>query len=64
MLRSISVDDPGFEQQLRALARRASEVPEAIEHAARTILREVKDRGDAAVLELTRRFDKRELECD
>jgi histidinol dehydrogenase len=61
MLRSISSDDPGFETQLRALAHRASEVPEAIEQAARTVLREVRARGDAAVREFTQRFENRTL---
>jgi histidinol dehydrogenase len=61
MLRSISADDPEFEQQLRALARRASELPDAIEQAARHVLREVRTRGDAAVRELTKRFEKRDL---
>jgi histidinol dehydrogenase len=61
MLRSISTDDPQFESALLALARRASELPEAIEQAARNILREVRARGDAAVREFTRRFEGRDL---
>ena len=63
MLRSISADDPEFEQQLRALARRASDLPDAIEQAARHVLREVRTRGDAAVRELTRRFENRDLDA-
>jgi histidinol dehydrogenase len=63
MLRSISAGDPEFETQLRALAHRASESPEAIEQAARAVLREVRARGDAAVREFTRRFENRELQA-
>jgi histidinol dehydrogenase len=63
MLRSISADDPGFETQLRALAHRASELPEAIEQAARTVLREVRLRGDEAVREFTRRFENRDVQA-
>ncbi len=61
MLRSISADSPDYEPELRALARRASEVPAEVEQAARHVLQEVRTRGDAAVREFTLRFEKRAL---
>jgi histidinol dehydrogenase len=61
MLRSIASHDPGYEQQLRDLARRASQVPEAVEQGARAVLSEVRSRGDAAVRDFTQRFEQRSI---
>ena len=57
-IRKLDSTDTGFTQQLRAvLAFEASE-DEAIDRAAATILADVKQRGDAAVLTYTHRFDR------
>ncbi len=61
MLRILSEGEPDFEAKVAALASRASAVPEAIEAGARAIIADVRRRGDAAVRELTRRFESRAL---
>ncbi len=61
MLRIIHEADPDFATQLAALIHRAGTVPEHIESGARAIIAEVRSRGDAALRELTQRFERREL---
>lgn len=61
MLRTIIQGESGFESQLQALADRAGVLPESVETGARAIVSEVRQRGDAALRELTRKFEKREL---
>jgi histidinol dehydrogenase len=57
-IRRLDSSDPDFNRQLAAvLAFEASE-DEAIDRAAAQILGDVKSRGDAAVLEYTKRFDR------
>jgi len=59
-IRKLDSSDDGFNTALRAvLAFEASE-DEAIERSVAQILADVKTRGDAAVLDYTRRFDKLE----
>jgi histidinol dehydrogenase len=53
--------EPGFDARLAALLAWEAEQDEAIERAAAGILRDVRARGDAAVLEYTRRFDRLEV---
>jgi histidinol dehydrogenase len=50
--------EPGFDARLAALLAWEPSQDEAIERAAADILRDVRRRGDAAVLEYTRRFDR------
>ncbi len=50
--------EPGFDAKLAALLAWEAEQDEAIERAVAGILREVRARGDEAVLEYTRRFDR------
>jgi histidinol dehydrogenase len=61
MLRTISEGEPEFDRKLKALVDRSGLLPESIEGGARAIIAEVRRRGDAAVRELTRRFEGREL---
>ncbi len=61
-LRILSARDPDYQIVLGAFARRVSEFPEAAERAARTIIQDVRARGDAAVRELTERFEQRRLD--
>ena len=56
--------DKGFDDKLRALATRSSLFDPAIEERARAILQEVFTRGDAALLELTERFDGARLTAE
>ena len=61
-LRILSARDPDYQIVIGAFARRVSEFPEAAERAARTIIQDVRARGDAAVRELTERFEQRRLD--
>src|SRR5260221_474016 len=61
MLRIFEAQDPDYSARLRALCERSAETPVEIEAAARTIIADVRKRGDAAVRELTARFEKRDL---
>ncbi len=53
--------DPAFSQRWRALAGASSLFDPVIEQRARAILEDVRTRGDAALLELTERFDGAKL---
>jgi histidinol dehydrogenase len=61
MLRTVLQGEPDFESQVRSLAARAGVVPESVETGTRAIVAEVRRGGDAALRELTRKFEKREL---
>jgi len=61
MLRTIIQGDPDFESQLKVLVDRSAATPESIESSARTIVADVRQRGDAALRELTQRFEGRVL---
>ena len=56
-LRSLSTVEPGFAAELARLLAYAPEADDAIESAVTAILADVRARGDAAVLDFTRRFD-------
>jgi histidinol dehydrogenase len=57
-LRRLSTADAGFERELEALTRYEAAQDEAVESAARDIIAAVRLRGDAALLEYTRKFDR------
>jgi histidinol dehydrogenase len=54
----LSSRTPGFDAELAALTRYEAAQDEAVESAVRAIVADVRARGDAALLELTRRFDR------
>ena len=56
-LRRLSTTAPGFGAALTALTRYEAAQDEAVEATVRAIIAQVRAGGDAAVLELTRRFD-------
>ncbi len=56
-LRALRTADPGFDAELARLLAYAAEADAAIETAVTAILADVRERGDAAVLDCTRRFD-------
>lgn len=62
MIRFVARGDEAFEPLVRALCDRAATLPESIEVAARDIIRDVRQRGDQALRELTLRFEKRTFE--
>ena len=53
--------DPGFETAFAALLGQKREEAEDVDHAVAQIIADVRARGDAAVIELTARFDRLEL---
>jgi len=61
MLRTIVEGEPDFESKLKALAARTGTIPESVESGARAIVAEVRRHGDAALRELTQRFERRTL---
>ena len=56
--RRLSSADPGFEAQLAALLAFEAAQDEGVERATAAILDDVRERGDAALLEYTERFDR------
>jgi len=54
----LSTREPDFDRRLAALTARDATQDEAVERAVAAILADVRARGDAAVLEYTRRFDR------
>jgi histidinol dehydrogenase len=57
-LRRLSTRSQGFDAELAALTRYDAAQDPAVEQTVRAILAEVRARGDAAVLEYSRRFDR------
>ncbi|MEO8717016.1 MAG: histidinol dehydrogenase [Burkholderiales bacterium] len=57
-MRRLSTAAAGFDAELEALTRYESAQDEAVEGVARAIIADVRKRGDAAVLEYTRKFDR------
>ena len=57
-IRKLDSSSAGFKQQLDTLLAFEAATDDAIESAVASILRDVKARGDAAVLEYTNRFDR------
>ncbi len=57
-IRRLSSDDAGFESALRELLAFEAAQDESVDRATATILEDVRQRGDAALLELTARFDR------
>jgi len=57
----LSQSAPGFEERFRALLATKREVAEDVEAAARGIIDAVRQRGDAALLDYTRKFDRLDL---
>lgn len=58
LINELDADDPGFRARLDALLAYEASQDDAIERAVAGILRDVRTRGDDAVLEYTRRFDR------
>lgn len=56
----LHINDSSFEAQFAAILSRGEEAGREVEQAVLGIIADVRQRGDAAVLELTRRFDRLE----
>src|SRR5690242_5176509 len=64
MARRLDTRDPGFAQDFAAVVLDKREAAEDVEQVVRAIVADVAARGDEAVIELTRRFDRLELTPD
>src|SRR5688500_3021658 len=60
-LRIVSSSDADYQTSIGAFLRRVSALPQSAEDAARSVIHQVRNGGDAAVRELTLRFEKRAL---
>ncbi len=63
MMRILRFTDAGFAEAFRKIEQRAEEIPEGIEQTVKDILTDVRLRGDAALFELTSRFDRLSLDA-
>ncbi len=63
-MKIVRYTDPSFSKRLRELAAASSLFDPVIEQRTRAILEDVRARGDAALLELTERFDGARLSAD
>jgi histidinol dehydrogenase len=62
MMRLLKFSDSDFTEQFRRIEQRAEEVPAGIEDTVKDIIAAVRKRGDAAVFELTEKFDRLKLD--
>src|SRR3970040_2384498 len=60
-LRQLSTRDAGVEREFTRLLDRAQVADPKVEATVKEIIADVRARGDAALLDYTRRFDRREL---
>ena len=61
MARRLDQTDPDFEEQFRRLLTAKRETAEDVEGVVRAIIGDVRARGDAALIDYTRKFDRLEL---
>ncbi|WP_175498276.1 histidinol dehydrogenase [Desulfuromusa kysingii] len=60
-MRILKFSDPDFSAQLQRIEQRADEVPDVIEETVKTIIADVRKRGDVALFELSAKFDRIDL---
>ena len=64
MMRILKFSDSDFAQQFKRIEQRADEVPDNIEETVKAIIADVRQRGDAALFELSFKFDRIDLTAD
>lgn len=64
MMRILKFSDPGFAAEFSRIEQRAEAVPAEIETTVKAIIADVRQRGDAALFELTAKFDRLELDAE
>ena len=60
----LKFSDPDFSRQLQRIEQRADEVPDAVEETVKAIIADVRQRGDAALFELSLKFDRIDLTAE
>jgi len=63
MIQILKFSDAGFATAFKKIEQRAEEIPAGIEATVKDILADVRLRGDAALFELTARFDRLQLDA-
>lgn len=63
MLRRLDYSDPLFHAELNRLLHRGTQQNDAVEQSVRSIIAEVRSRGDRAVIEYTEKFDQHQVTC-
>ncbi len=58
----LHINDAGFDRQFETILGRGEESGRSVEQVVRDIINDVRQRGDSAVLELTSRFDRLDVE--
>lgn len=64
MMRILKFSDSAFEAEFRRIEQRAEAVPAEIETTVKAIIADVRQRGDAALFELTAKFDRLQLDAE
>jgi len=64
MMRILKFSDADFAQQLQRIEQRADEVPDTVEETVKDIIADVRKRGDAALFELSAKFDRIDLTAE
>ncbi len=64
MMRILKFSDPDFARQFQRIEQRADEIPDNIEETVKEIIAAVRQRGDAALFELSAKFDRIDLTAD
>ena len=64
MMRMLKFSDRDFEAEFQRIEQRAAAVPAEIETTVKSIIAAVRQRGDAALFELTAKFDRLELTAE
>jgi len=62
MIQILKFSDNDFAARFRRIEQRADEVPAGIEETVKTIIADVRQRGDAALFELSKKFDQIDLD--
>jgi len=63
-MRILKFSDPDFAQQFQQIEQRADEVPGDIEKTVKTIIADVRQRGNVALFELSSKFDRIDLNSE
>ena len=64
MIQILKFSDSDFAVKFQRIERRADEIPDGIEETVKTIIADVRKRGDTALFELSAKFDRIDLNSD
>ena len=64
MIQILKFSDSDFAVKFQRIERRADEIPDGIEETVKTIIADVRKRGDAALFDLSAKFDRIDLNSD